>query len=134
MRAACSAAASAMARSACATDSAGVDGYGRVASAPRTLVTGPASSPLRPCGTGAVRHVQRGEHAKGFHRLDEPRAALFERGDLVGPVDAVLLVHEHLAPVFDGDVARRAVLIAEERAAEKRSRAAVHHAPFTIGA
>src|SRR6185503_11829142 len=91
-------------------------------------------SPLRPGRPGAIGHIERRENSHRLHPVDQHGAPLFERRDGRGSRVAVLLVDEHLAPVFDDEVAGRAALIAKERTAKIRSRVAVHRGPFSLDA
>ena len=64
----------------------------------------PESSALRPRGPGTIRHIERREDSKGFDGFQKRGTAFFKRSDRVGAIRPVLLVYEHLAPVFDDHV------------------------------
>src|SRR5262249_10896298 len=61
-------------------------------------------------------------------------APLFERRQGIRSERAVLLVDEHLAPVFDDDVSGWLALIAKEGTAQIRARLAVQDVPLAIRA
>src|SRR5262245_988521 len=89
---------------------------------------------LRPGGPCTIGHIERREDTKRFDRIDERGAPHFERSHDVRSKRAVLLVDEHLAPVFDDDVSGGLTLIAEEGTAQIRARLAIQDVPLPVRA
>src|SRR6185503_3519811 len=93
-----------------------------------------ASAAPRPGGPEAIRHVEGREYSHRFDPLDELATMRFEILPLFLVKAFVLLVHEHLAPVFDQHVARRLRLVPKERTAEVRPAVTIHQCPFAVRA
>src|SRR5512138_2774172 len=104
-----------------------------------------ATSVRRPAGTSVtaspapgrsrpVRNVERAEHSERRHPGEEQIAFALEFLDLVGEVGLVLLVHQHLAPVLDREIARRLGEVAKEGTAKEGSAAPADGVPRAVGA
>lgn len=88
-----------------------------------------AARPRRP---GALGNVERGEHAERLHADQEVFALLLQRLHLVVELGEVLLVHEHLAPVLDEEVARRRGEILQEGTAQEGAAASRELRPLAV--
>jgi len=81
-----------------------------------------------------IRHVERAENAERLDGSHQRIAAFIERGNLIVAVRAVLLVHDHLAPVLDEQIAGGDILIVQERAAKVGAVVTVHQRPRAVRA